>query len=1052
MWVRVEVAVKADFQDPKAEGFLRRLELSAPELRRAVRWARWVDVYWIETDLTRAQAISALSEVFWDPVTQWMMTGDLVPSAAGSKGTVADLFEAAPHRNARFFGVERRLRAGVADPVGRSAGEAIQIVCPELKNRPKVASGSLLILEGPGLDSEKISEISRGFFCNELIESWSLLEDTELRKNDRFHPDQVKHAIPRVTLRGEGRVEPVALSTLSDSALEDLSRRRLLALSLDEMRAIRDYFLRPDVKGYRAQAGLPPEPTDVEVEILAQTWSEHCKHKIFNAEVTYQEAPGATPGGTLPVVPSKIDSLFKSTVADVTRHLERPWLVSVFKDNAGTIALDEEDTISIKVETHNSPSALDPYGGALTGIVGVNRDILGTGRGALPIANLDVFCLPEPDWSGTLPDRVLHPRRTLEGVRRGVEDGGNQSGIPTVGGALFFDSSYVAKPLVFCGTLGLAPRNSGGFDNSRKDIRPGDRIVMAGGRIGKDGIHGATFSSLALDRSSPASAVQLGDPITQKRLGDFLMEARDLGLFRTLTDNGAGGLSSSVGEMAELAGGAWIDVAKAEVKYPGLKPFELVVSESQERMTLAVPPEKLAVLTDLAQRRGVELSDLGEFSQSGRFEVLFEGKRLASIELSFLHGGCPRKKLKAEWKGAPSFKNFESAGLGGELRERWLALMGRPNIASKEWLIRQYDHEVQGMSVIKPLHTAHAGRGEARSGPNDGAVLKPKLTSWVGVAVGMGLQPRLSELDPYLMAQASVDEAVRNLLCVGAEYGDRDARIALVDNFAWPDPETDPARMAALVRACYGMREAALALEIPLVSGKDSMKNNYSGQWSGKPVHLGVLPTLLMTALGRVPDVRQARSSDFKGDGSKILRLGGTRLAVVGSELHRMIEENIRAKGGTADQVRIPGQGRLPTPDWKVARALYSWLGGRSGKKASAIRALHDVSDGGTLVAVAEMALARGLGAKLQLSELELDAWASAFGEGFHTLIAEVDEAEVESVTAELRSLQIPVEVLGHTTTTGKFEIEFREHGERRTVMVETEALQREWKKEGYWE
>ncbi|MCM2277526.1 MAG: AIR synthase-related protein [Oligoflexia bacterium] len=1049
MFARIEVAMRPEFSDPSAAGFLRKVELAHPEIRRKIRWARLLEVYWLELPASREELIPAITEVFWDRVLQWLFTGNLIPKAAGKHGGIADLLEGAPNRPGKFWAIERRFRPGVTDNVGRTAIEALEIVCGKALPEGRAASGSLVVLEGVELDEELLARVARDVLCNELIETWTVLPESELKNNDRFHPERIRRDIPRVKRESAGtsgaRVEELPLEGLGDAELESLSQRRLLALSLAEMRAVRDYFRRPDVQAQRRELGLGA-PTDVELEVIAQTWSEHCKHKIFGAAVDYSEDSNTGGKAGIPAqgIPARVESLFKATIAGTTQELPKPWLLSVFKDNAGIVAFDAEDAFCIKVETHNTPSALDPYGGALTGIVGVNRDILGCGLGARPIFNTDVFCVGPLDHSRPLPERILHPRRILGGIRQGVEHGGNKSGIPTVNGALVFDERYLGKPLVYCGTGGFLPRTIAGVPCETKEIRPGDRICMVGGRIGKDGIHGATFSSLALDQDSPVSAVQLGDPITQKRLADFLLEARDLGLYRAVTDNGAGGLSSSVGELATLSGGARMDVARARTKYPGLKPYELTVSESQERMTVAVPPERLPVFLALAERRGVEVSDLGEFNRSGRFDIEYEGKPVGSLQLEFLHEGVPRLELKAVWDGGPPEPKaaHDAGGAIFEARgpELLLSLMGRPNIASKEWLIRQYDHEVQGTSVVKPLHTVGAGTPSAMSGPNDAAVLKPKPGSDAGIAVACGINPKLSDLDPYLMAQAAVDEAVRNVLCVGAEFGNEESVLALVDNFCWPDPVSDPAKMAALVRACYGLREAALALSAPLVSGKDSMKNDFRGKLGGDSVVISVPPTLLMTAVARVSDIRRSRTADFKKAGDALYLLGGNRLGLPGSELAQLEHELHSTEAG----VVRPG-----LPDWQEARRIYSWLGGAQGKEQGKLRSLHDVSEGGLLVAIAEGALARGLGAKVTLPA-DRDPWALAFGEGFHSFVATVSEEDSSALEAEWKAFGVPAFRLGSVTGFEKLEVTW-EPGAR-SWNVPIKQLRLAWQKGGYWE
>ncbi len=1026
--------MRPEFSDPGAASVLRRIEVAHPEVRRQIRWARLVDVYWLDLPQTREEMIPTITEVFWDRVLQWLFTGNLIPSAAGKHGSILDLMESEPNRPGNFWALERRYRPGVTDNVGRTTLEAFEIVTNRKFEDGRAASGSLLLLEGPGLTEDTLAAVARDVFCNELIESWTILPEAELKKSDRFHPERIKYDFPKLTLRGSDHVEEIHLDDLPQDALNELSRSKLWALSPEEMVAVQRYFSDRDVIARRKAVGMK-KPTDVELEIIAQTWSEHCKHKIFNARIRYEESGPGRAGEAK--IPALVDSLFKTTIAGTTAELSRPWLLSVFEDNAGIVAFDDDDAFCIKVETHNSPSALDPYGGALTGIVGVNRDILGCGLGARPIFNTDVFCVAPLDYSERLPDRLLHPRRILDGVRRGVEHGGNKSGIPTVNGALVFDERFLGKPLVYCGTGGLMPRLAAGRRIELKEVSPGDRIVMVGGRIGKDGIHGATFSSLALDESSPMSAVQLGDPITQKRTADFLLDARDQGLYRAITDNGAGGLSSSVGEMARLSGGAKIDVSLAKTKYPGLRPYELVISESQERMTVAVPPEKMELFAELASRRGVEISDLGEFTDTGRFDVFHHGRIVGSLDLDFLHKGNPRLELEARWPGRPEVSApRESVDFAREGGRALLSLLSRPNIASKEWLIRQYDHEVQGTSVVKPLHVANPGSDSAWSGPNDAGVVKPKASSDAGIAVGCGINPKLSDIDPYLMAQSSVDEAVRNVLCVGAEFGKPESVMALVDNFCWPDPVSDPVKAAALVRACYGLREASLALGLPLVSGKDSMKNDFRGKKDGQPITISVPPTLLMTAVARVPDSKQARTADFKSAGDAIYLLGGTRLGLQGSELQAALG-------------KLPAAvSRVPDPDWSEARRTYSWLGWAIGKEQPRLKSVHDVSEGGMLVAVAEGLLARGLGATIQLPST-VEPWELAFGEGFHSFVVSVSEMDSPALESEWFSLDIPFRRLGAVNSGERLEVKLPDAA---GFAVDVKQLRAAWLKEGYWE
>jgi phosphoribosylformylglycinamidine synthase len=879
------------------------------------------------------------------------------------------------------FVVQVRFLPGVTDNVGRTATEALHLLSPWAReNEVNVFTGKAVYFYGD-LSRMEVEKVATEIIGNPLIEELNVLSWAEYYVPERFSAQSV----PEVNLHGEARVETISLKT-DDRSLERMSRDRCWALSLSEMHTIQGYYAKPEVKAERAKFGLAEDPTDVEMEIIAQTWSEHCKHKIFAAEIDYTE--DEPPPGYPALGSFTVRSLFKSYIRKVTEEIASPWLVSVFTDNAGVVRFDPNVDLCIKVETHNSPSALDPYGGALTGIVGVNRDILGCGLGARPIANTDVFCFGPPDWPGVgeekeLPEGLKHPRRIFEGVHLGVEDGGNKSGIPTVNGAFAFHRDFSGKPLVFCGTIGaMPPYLPDGREGASKGQKPGHKIVMAGGRIGKDGIHGATFSSMELTQSAPATAVQIGDPITQKRLADFLLEARDLGLFSSVTDNGAGGLSSSVGEMAGGTNGARLDVTHAPVKYPGLQPFELVVSESQERMTFSVPETNLEAFLSLAKRRGVEASVLGEFNASSHFRVDYMGKTVALLRLDFLHDGLPNMVLKARWEGPTEETSWSrqtelakvsSAQLGSRAfhEEALYALLKRWNIRSKEEWVRRYDHEVQAATLVKPFVGVDA------KGPGDAAViwLAPHGgNEKAGITVSCGLQPKLSRFDAYLSAQHALDEAVRNAVATGADPD----QVCVIDNFCWPDPlpgEKNPDaahKLAQLVRANQGLYDLAKAYGTPFVSGKDSMKNDFIGRGRlGKEIKISVPPTVLVTAMGKVHDVAKTVTSDFQKEGDSVYLLGKSFRGLGGSEL--------------ADSFELPDSVRLePVPvnaieNQRLYRTVHKAI------QNGLIRSCHDCSEGGLLVALAESSIGGMLGCEIELELIdeELKEFSGSLAEFF---------------------------------------------------------------------
>lgn len=861
------------------------------------------------------------NNVWHDPILQRASLGSLSPLEP-----IPDWF------------CEIGFRPGVTDNEGRTARDtAAMALGVSRKELAVYTSNQYRFCQKQPLDFEDVEHICRDLLCNELIQRFRIKNFAQWRADGGFEPQAAN-----VSGKALDSVETIPLSSLDDKGLENLSRQNTWALTLGEMKAINAYFQDPQVKKSREKAGLPDDPTDVEMECLAQTWSEHCKHKIFASRIEYSDLSTGRR--------ETVDNLYKTCIRDATAILRsrmgaNDWCHSVFRDNAGVIAFINGYDACIKVETHNSPSALDPYGGALTGIVGVNRDPMGTGMGADLVCNMDVFCFAPPDYAGDLPPRILHPARVMEGVRQGVEDGGNKSGIPTVNGSLVFDPRYLGKPLVFCGTVGLLPTMVCGHPGYEKSALPGDIIVMAGGAIGKDGIHGATFSSEELHEGSPATAVQIGDPITQRKLYDFMIMARDECLYHAITDNGAGGLSSSVGEMAEDTGGCRLELDRAPLKYDGLLPWEILLSEAQERMTMAVPPEKLERFLSLAKQMDVEATPLGTFTTSGFFEVWHKNRLICALDMQFMHHGAPRFQLQAQWRAPETHTVSTTPGGDKEWELDFIkAMLGRLNICSKEAIIRQYDHEVKGGSVIKPL------AGVMRDGPTDGAVLRPLLESDAGLVLAHGICPKFSDYDTYWMMANAMDEAIRNAVSVG---GNPDF-LAGVDNFCWPDPiysSKNPDgkfKLAQLVRACRALRQFSLAFGVPCISGKDSMKNDYLNG----DTRISIPPTVLFTVLGVLPNVTWAQTSDFKHAGDLIYILGGTWPEMAASEA----QSQLGFKGGMVP--RVDAQSALAR-----YRALHALMGQR------VISACHDCSDGGIAVALAEMCVGGRLGCAIDLDK-----------------------------------------------------------------------------------
>jgi phosphoribosylformylglycinamidine synthase len=785
----------------------------------------------------------------------------------------------------------------------------------------------------------------------------------------------------------------IPLRDLDDAELERVSRAGQLSLSLAEMKTIQAH--------YRESRR---EPTDIELETLAQTWSEHCSHKTLKGKIDFDGR--------------HYDNLLKETIFEATQQIRKrlgkdDWCVSVFEDNAGVIRFDEDTNVCFKVETHNHPSAIEPYGGANTGLGGVIRDPLGTGLGAKPICNTDVFCFAPPDTPPeSLPVGVLHPAKVIRGVVSGVRDYGNRIGIPTVNGAVVFDDRYLANPLVFCGTIGIIPAYC-----SRKEPRAGDLIVAVGGRTGRDGIHGATFSSIELTSESEkisGGAVQIGNAITEKKMLDVILQARDRGLYHAITDCGAGGFSSAVGEMAADIG-AVVELDKAPLKYQGLSYTEIWISEAQERMILAVSPEKWAALQTLLASEDVEGTVIGKFEPTGRLRLLYQGNQVGDLDMHFLHNGRPQVVRTATALANPAPAKTLAVGQV-DFNEVLLKILSTYTVASKEWIIRQYDHEVQGGTVIKPLV------GVRGDGPGDAAVITPILGSRAGLAIGCGINPRYGDLDPYWMAAAALDEAVRNVVAVGADP----TRIALLDNFCWGNTDR-PEVLGSLVRAAEACRDVALAFNMPFISGKDSLNNEFHAD----DRHIVIPPTLLISAIGKVNDVRRSVTMDLKEPGNALYLLGATKNEFGGS--HFNLVTGVDA-------------GAVPQVDLSIAPHIFAKL--HAAIEGGLIRACHDLSEGGFAVAIAEMAFAGEVGADITSLRVSSETDEIAlFAESTTRFIVEVTPANTTHFEELLQDL--PCRKIGQTVKEQRLRIAGA-NGEWR-IWSKLSDLKEAWQKPLRW-
>jgi phosphoribosylformylglycinamidine synthase len=915
--------------------------------------------YLLEGDLTRSEAERLVSELLVDSLAEIGAISELNSSEGKS------------YRNVTVL-----LKPGVMDPVALSVVDAAHDLGISVDS-VRTFRRYYLPENGSGIDPA-LAKVLANDAIEQIVPGALSLDHLTLGKAYDFH----LHVIP--------------LRKLDDGALEKLSREGQLSLSLAEMKAIQSHF--------REQGR---DPTDVELETLAQTWSEHCSHKTLKGRIDFNGR--------------RIDNLLKETIFGATAAIRRrlgahDWCVSVFEDNAGVVRFDDQYHVCFKVETHNHPSAIEPYGGANTGLGGVIRDPLGTGLGAKPICNTDVFCFAPPDTPPeALPPGVLHPQKVMRGVVTGVRDYGNRMGIPTVNGAVCFDERYLANPLVFCGTVGLIPKACGG-----KEPKAGDLIVVVGGRTGRDGIHGATFSSVELSAESESAsggAVQIGNAIAEKKLVDVILQARDRQLYHAITDCGAGGFSSAIGEMGEKLG-AKVQLDRALLKYQGLSYLEIWISESQERMILAVPERNWRIVKGLCDSEDVEATVIGQFETTGRLRLYYQEQQVADLDLDFLHHGRPAVVRQATW--SPQSPRAATRGHAGkvDLTDTLLKILSSYNVCSKEWIIRQYDHEVQGGSVIKPLV------GVQNDGPGDAAVVMPVLGSNVGLAVGCGINPRYGDHDPYWMAASAIDEAVRNVVAVGADP----QRIALLDNFCWGNTDR-PEVLGSLIRAAEACRDAALAYDMPFISGKDSLNNEYHS--GGR--HIVIPPTLLISALGRVPDVRGCVTMDLKEPGNLLFIIGVARNEMGGS--HFNLVHGI--EGGTPPKVDME---RAPRIFHKLHEVIRRGL----------IRSCHDVSEGGLAVAIAEMCLAGGLGAVIdsRLVAAELGVEVCLFSESNTRFLIEISNENEQQVVSCFAG--IPCQRIGAVTEEPHLRISSPTHDEQ-IISASVADLKEAWQKPLRW-
>jgi len=956
---RFEVFSRSGFSDVHGQSVLEDIKELGITVVQAVQSAK---VFLIEADFDDDFGARVARELLADPVCEEYYIGRSGPPAGLARATL----------------IEVHLKSGVTDPVAESVMAAIADMGVQAEH---VRTARKYVLLGE-ISQHQIETIAKKILSNDCIEDCVIGNEAE---------PPSPHLKPY-----EFQIMHWPVCDLDDDALVALSKEKDLFLNLIEMQTIQKYFRE-----------LGREPTDIELETLAQTWSEHCVHKTLKSSVDM----------SIDGEQVHFDDVLKDTVFRATKQLDKDWCISVFADNAGVVEFDDDSAVCFKVETHNHPSALDPYGGSATGIGGVIRDPMGTGMGAKPIANTDIFCFGEPDKKlEDIPKGILHPRRIMKGVVSGVRDYGNRMGIPTVNGAIYFDDRYLANPLVYCGNIGLMDKNK-----CFKNPQSGNLIVMVGGRIGRDGIHGATFSSgeMTFEHETIFShAVQIGNPITEKKMLDVLLRANEAGLYEAITDCGAGGLSSAAGEMGEKLG-AEIDLEKAPLKYAGLNYTEIWISEAQERMVLAVKPENLEAITKIFDEENVESTVVGRFTDDKKLKLRYNGEQVGELDMEFLHDGVPKYSREAVWQ-SPQLSE-PSIAEKDNYNDELLQILGSYNVASKEWVIRQYDHEVQGGSVVKPL------TGAANDGPSDAAVVQPKLDSDKGLAISCGMNPLYGDIDPYWMALAGIDEAIRNLVCVGG----RADRVALLDNFCWGDC-TKPETLGPLVRAAQACYDGAMAFEAPFVSGKDSLNNEFACEDGSQ---ISIPSTLLISAMSIVDDVNKCVTMDAKKASNLLFIVGETKNELGGSHYYKI-------KGHLGANIPMLDLGTSPRIARKISDAIAEGL----------VVSCHDCSEGGLAVALAEMAFAGGLGIEADLRGLPKSkdctrVDAQLFSESNCRYIIEVEPEKFDAFAKHM--LNVPFGQIGRVTEEQKLVVKTEDGGT--VIDADIAALKKAWQEPFDW-
>ena len=988
---RLEIRLKKGLMDAEGTGIRRKAKAY---FGIDVNDIRVIRVLTIDADLTPVQLEQIRFEIFTNPIIE---ESSFSPMALEFDWLI-------------WIG----FRPGVRDTAGSTAVEAIRdLLGIKLGPDETVYTSKLYEIRG-NISEDQVNEIAGELLANDIIQQWKIFSP----KN--WHRDKgIGFPVPKVILDHEPQVSTISIK--SDEELKKISLERNLALQDRDIPVIRAYFLKEDVLDERKKVGLDL-PTDVELEYISQARSDHCNHNTFRGLFRYKDLENGHE--------ETVNSLFKTCIESPTLLLkeQKEWVKSVLWDNAGVGRFDDDHCYVITGETHNSPSNMEAYGGSITGIVGIYRDPMGTGKGSKLILGMYGYCVGHRDYHGELTPH-LHPRRLLDGIIEGVRDGGNKSGIPTPYGLLLFDESYLGKCLVFVTAMGIMPAIIGGKPSHEKATSPGDLIIMSGGRVGKDGIHGVTAASETYSEHTPAGHVQIGDPYTQKKMHDFLLQVRDEGLITFITDNGGGGLSSSIGESSCFSNGCLVNLDKVPLKYQGLDQWEIWVSESQERMTIAVKPEHLDRFMSLSEKHAVESTVIGEYNASGYLQLNYKGRPCAYIRMDLLESDFPQWEFDAEWT-PPHLRGLTEPVLSepGDHGSLLHAMLTRPNLCSRNWIARQYDHEVQGGSVIKPLVGKH------RDLPTDAAVIKPVLDSDRGIAVSQAIIPFYSEIDTYHMTAATIDEAVRKILAVG---GDPE-HLGGVDNFCWPTIEFHPQKnpdgrykAAQLVRSNWALRDYCLAYGIPLLSGKDSMyiDGNLQGPF-GERHKVSGLPTLLFTVCSVIKDVSKCITMEAIFPKDLVYVLGKTKNELGAGEFYQMM-------GTSGLNVPAVDAGKLLPQYQALHKAISEGL----------ISSCHAVTRGGLAVHLAMVAMAGELGLKIDLARIPVSEgltisqtlYSETCGRFVITLAPEKKERFEEIFT------QMHIGQIGVVTQSGDLTVR---NGNGQTIINEDiNDLKESWKK-----